>query len=90
MRLLSTQRIQNIIWRRHHIRGAEDDDRAQRLAHMLLELEYGFYNLEAARRSADGRPEWIPPARVLEYVMQHRAADEHPNILAVLSGEALA
>jgi hypothetical protein len=84
MHLLSTRRIKSIIWRRHHVRGEEDDSNARQLAQMLLGLGYTFYSLEAARRSADLPPQRIQSARVLEYVMLWRSADEHPNVLAVL------
>ncbi len=84
LHLLSTRRIQNIIWRRHHVRGEEDDSNARQLAQMLLGLGYAFYSLEAARLSADRPPQRIPSAKALEYVMRRRSADEHPNVLAVL------
>lgn len=82
--LLSTQRIQNIIWRRHYVRGKDADVKAERLAQTLLAMGYGFYSLDAARQSAENRPERIPSTQVMAYVMRQRPEGEHPNILAVL------
>ena len=97
--LLASRRIKSIIWRRHPSDGpttrmyvfgetrtlSHQDSNTAKLAELLLQYGYNFYNIEKCRNAQDNEPTWIPPDMLAAYLLRPLYNGDHPNIFSVLS-----
>lgn len=96
--MLKSKQIKNIIWRRHPSQNkiltpvivlgktymlSREDFNTAKLAEMLIEYGYNFYNIEKCKKQL--KPTWIHPSSLMDYILQPLYNGDHPNIFSSLN-----